>query len=158
MVEVVALAGALADTGEHLVAAVLRGDVADQFLDQHRLAHAGAAEQPDLAAALIRRQQIDDLDAGLEDLLLGLLLVERRGGPVDRQPLGGLGIALLVDRLAEQVEDAAEARLTHRHRDRAAGVMRLHAAHQAVGRAHGDAADDVVAHVQRGFDCELDVA
>jgi hypothetical protein len=49
---------------------VLRRDVADQLLDEHRLADARAAEQSDLAAALIRREQVDDLDAGLEQLLL----------------------------------------------------------------------------------------
>ena len=61
--EVVALAGALADAGEHRHAAVLLGDVVDQLLDQHRLAEAGAAEQADLAAAHERRDQVDDLDA-----------------------------------------------------------------------------------------------
>ena len=50
MPEVVALARALADAGEHREAAVLLGDVVDQLLDQHRLADAGAAEQADLAA------------------------------------------------------------------------------------------------------------
>ena len=49
-----ALARALADAGEHGIAAVLGGDVVDQLLDQHRLADAGAAEQPDLAALLVR--------------------------------------------------------------------------------------------------------
>ena len=48
--QVVALAGALADAGEDRVAAVLRGDVADQLLDDDRLAHAGAAEDARLAA------------------------------------------------------------------------------------------------------------
>ena len=51
VIEVVALAGALADAGEHRVAAMRLGDVVDQFLDEHGLADAGAAEQADLAAA-----------------------------------------------------------------------------------------------------------
>ena len=54
VVEVVALAGALADAGEHRDAAVALGDVVDQLLDEHGLADAGAAEQADLAA-LARR-------------------------------------------------------------------------------------------------------
>ena len=49
--QVVAFARALAHAGEHGVAAVLGGDVADQLHDQQRLADAGAAEQADLAAA-----------------------------------------------------------------------------------------------------------
>ena len=92
------------------------------------------------------REQVDDLDAGLEQLGLGRELVERGGGSrwigqrsvrVDR--------AAAVDRLAEQVEDAAERLLADRHGDRPAGVDDRHAADQAVGRAKGDAADAVAA-------------
>jgi hypothetical protein len=54
MVEVVALAGALADAGEHREAAVLLdGDVVDQLQDEDGLADAGAAEEADLAAAAV---------------------------------------------------------------------------------------------------------
>jgi peptide chain release factor 1 len=52
--QVVTLAGALADAREHGHARVLHGDVADQFLNKNRLAHARAAEQADLAALQIR--------------------------------------------------------------------------------------------------------
>ena len=85
--EVVPLARPLADAGEHRVAAVLGGDVADQLLDDDRLADAGPAEDADLAAAPERGDEVDDLDAGLEDLRLGLHLVERRGIAMDRQAL-----------------------------------------------------------------------
>ena len=91
--------------------------------------------------------------------VVGLLLLERRRRAVDRVALLRVGDrALAVDRLAEQVEDAAQALLAHRHRDRRAGVGRLHAAHQAVGRGHRDAAHDVVADVQRDLDREVDAA
>ena len=81
--EVVALAGPLADAGEHRVAAVLAGDAGDQLREDDRLAEAGAAEQAGLAAADQRRQQVDDLDAGLEQLGLGRQLGERRRLAVD---------------------------------------------------------------------------
>ena len=83
--EVVALAGPLPHAGEHRDAGVLLGDVPDQLLDDDRLADAGAAEDPDLAALLERADEVDDLEAGLEDLDLGDLVLERRGCPVDRQ-------------------------------------------------------------------------
>ena len=70
VIEVVALAGALADAGEHRDAAMRLGDVVDQFHDGHGLADAGAAEQADLAALGVGRQQVDDLDAGDQDLAL----------------------------------------------------------------------------------------
>ena len=81
VIEVVALAGALADAGEHRITAVGLGDVVDQFLDQHGLAHAGAAEQADLAAACVGGDQVHDLDAGDEDLRFRGLLGEARALP-----------------------------------------------------------------------------
>ena len=79
VIEVVAFAGALADAGEHRIAAMRLGDVVDQLHDQHGLADAGAAEQADLAALGVGREQVDDLDAGDENLRFGRLVgIERR--------------------------------------------------------------------------------
>ena len=58
------------------------GDVVDELHDQHGLADAGAAEEADLAALGVGREQIDDLDAGDEDLRLGRLLGVR-SAPAD---------------------------------------------------------------------------
>ena len=108
--EVVALAGALAHAAEGRQAAVLLGEVVDELLDEHGLAHAGAAEQADLAALGVGREQVDDLDAGLEHLGRRGQVLDGRGGAVDRPALLDLDRLALVDRLAEQVEDAAERR------------------------------------------------
>ena len=74
VIEIVAFAGALADAGEDGIAAMRLRDIVDQLHDQHGLADARAAEQADLAALGVRREQIDDLDAGDEDLRLRRLL------------------------------------------------------------------------------------
>ena len=145
--EVVALAATLADAGEDRDAGMLLGDVPDQLLDDDRLAHAGAAEDADLAALLERADQVDDLEAGLEDLDLGRLLVEGRGAPVDREVDVGDDRALAVDRVAQDVEDATEGRLADRDGDRGTGVDRVDAAGQAVRRGHGHGPDPVVAEV-----------
>ena len=120
MIEVVAFAGPLADAGEHRVTAVGLGDVVDQFLNQHGLADAGAAEQADLAALGVGRQQVDDLDAGDENFRFGGLVgVESalpgglRGEPSDLDRAG------FIDRLADHVHDAAERAGADRHHDRA---------------------------------------
>ena len=118
--EVVALARALAHAREHGHAAVLLGEVVDQLLDDDGLAHAGAAEQADLAAAQVGLDEVDDLDAGLEHLELGGLLLEGGRGAVDRVALLGLDRAQLVHRLADHVQHAAERGRAHRHRDGAA--------------------------------------
>jgi hypothetical protein len=69
-VEVVPLAGALADAGEDARALVLQGDVVDQLGDNDRLADARAAEEANLAAPPDRAEEVHDLDSG--DELLGL--------------------------------------------------------------------------------------
>ena len=58
----ITLARALADAGEHGVAAVLLRDVVDELHQGDRLADAGAAEQADLAALGDRHDQVDNLD------------------------------------------------------------------------------------------------
>jgi hypothetical protein len=64
---------------------VLFGDVVDQLEHVDGLAHAGAAEQADLAAFGERDQQVDDLDAGDQQFLAAGLFVVGRSGAVDRQ-------------------------------------------------------------------------
>src|SRR5215204_2867991 len=98
-------------------AAVLLREVVDQLLDDHRLTDAGAAEQADLSALRVGREQVDDLDAGLEDLARRREVLHARRGPVDRPALVEVHVADLVDRVAEQVEDAAERAAAHGHGD-----------------------------------------
>ena len=69
--EVGALTGALADAGEHGHTAVVLRHTTDHLGDQHGLADAGTTEQADLAARHVRGEQVDDLDAGLEQPPLG---------------------------------------------------------------------------------------
>jgi peptide chain release factor 1 len=146
--EIVSLAGPLADPGEHRDAAVLHRDVVNQLLDDDGLADTGAAEQPDLAAAQVRLQQVDDLDAGLEHLQLGGLLVQRRRGAVDRPALRRLHRAIReVHGLAEHVHDAPQRSRSHRHRDRRASVDRRHPPLHAVGRLHRHRPHPVLAEV-----------
>ncbi len=149
--EVVALAAALADAGEHGVARMLLGDVADQLLDDDRLADARTTEDADLAALLERADQVDDLEARLEDLHLGRLLVELGGAAVDGTRLRARHGALVVDGPAEDVEDATQRALTDGDRDRRAGVEHRDAARESVRGGHRDRADPVVAQVLLHF-------
>jgi len=133
--DVVALARPLADAGEAGVARVEAGEAGDQLLDDDRLADARAAEEAGLAAAHQRAEEVDDLDPGLEELGLRRQLVELRRRAVDRAALHRRDRTEPVDRLADQVEDAAERSLADRHGDRRPGVEDLRAALQALGRA-----------------------
>ena len=149
VVQVVALAGTLAHAGEHGDAAVLLGHVVDQLHDQHGLAHAGAAEQADLAALGIGADQIHHLDAGFKDLRGALLLLIGGCGTVDGPALLGFGGGAVVHRLAQQIENTAKACLAHGNSNGAAGVRGGNAALQAVGAAHGNAANHIVADMLR---------
>src|SRR2546426_598191 len=75
--------------------AVLLGLAVDHLLDDHRLAHARAAEHPDLPTLHVGLQEVDDLDAGLEHLGTRLEVLELRRVPMDR-PVGvgvdGVGV------------------------------------------------------------------
>jgi hypothetical protein len=127
---------------------VVTGDTGDHLLDEHRLADTRAAEQADLPTLDVRGEEVDDLDAGLEDLCLALELVERRRVPVDRPALGDLQRgARHVQGLADRVEDVALDAVADRDRDRLTGVEHRRAADDAVGRLQGDGADHVVADV-----------
>ena len=134
MVEVVPLAGALAHAGEHRVAAVLGGDVPNELLDDDCLAHAGAAERAHLAAPQDRRDQVDDLDACLEQPWLRLLVLQGGGRAVDGIAFFRLHWPFLVDGLAEHVEDAAQGVLAHRHGDGLTSVNGIAAAPDAIRR------------------------
>ncbi len=120
--EVVAFARPLAHAGEHGEAAVLGRDVVDQLLNDDRLADTSAAEQADLAALEKRLDEVDDLDAGLEHLFRGGLLVERRRLPMDRHVHLGVHRAKLVDRFAQHVEHAAQRLTADRNHDAVARV------------------------------------
>ena len=61
--------------------------------------------RPILPPLAYGRDQVDDLDAGLEDLGRGLLLLIGRRRTMDRPALLALDRRLVVHRLAEQVED-----------------------------------------------------
>jgi len=153
--EVVALAGAFADAGEDGEAAVLAGDVVDELLNDDRLADASAAEEADLAALEEGLDEVDDLDAGLEHLLGGGLLVEGWGGAVDGHAELGVDGAELVHRLAEHVEHASQRFAADGHGDVAAGVNGLHAADESLGGRHGDGAYAAFAEVLLDLDDDV---
>ena len=152
VIEIVALAGPLADAGEHRIAAVRPRHVVDQFHDEHGLADAGAAEQADLAALGVGRQQVHHLDAGDQDFRFGRLIGVERRILVDGAARLGIDRTGLVHRVADDVDDAAETFVADRHRDRRAGVGALLAAHEPLGGVHRDGADRALAEMLRDLE------
>ena len=152
MIEIVAFARAFPHAGKYRIAAVRLGDVVDEFLDDHRLAHAGAAEQADLAAARIRCEQIDDLDPGDENLRLGRLLRIGRRRLVDGTAFLVRHRTGLVDRLSDDVDDAAERAVPDRDRNRQPGIGNLLSADETFARIHGNGAHGRFAEMLGDFE------
>jgi hypothetical protein len=121
VIEVVALAGALADAGEHREAAVALAMLLISSMMSTVLPTPAPPNRPILpplaygasrSMTLMPVTRISRLGRLVDEL--GALAVDRRLGRADR--------AALVDRLADDVEDAAERLRADRHRDRRAGV------------------------------------
>ena len=152
VIQVIAFTGAFTNAGKYRNTAVLLGNVIDQLHDNDRLADACAAKQADFTALGIRGDQVNDLDAGLKDLGCGFLLLIRGRGTMDRPALLPLDRRLIIHRLTEQVENTAQILIAYRHRDRSAGIDRLHTAHQAIRRFHRNAAHGILTDVLRNLD------
>ena len=117
--KVVAFARALADAGEYGITAVLTGDTRDELGQNDRLAQTGTAEQTGFTAADERREQVDNLDARFEDLGFGRQFGERRRIAMDRPEFLGIDRAAPIDRIAQEVEHAAECLFAHGYLARA---------------------------------------
>src|SRR5690606_38009713 len=135
------------DAREYGIAGMFRGDVPDQLHQRYGLADAGAAEQADLAALGDGHDQVDDLDAGFQQLRCGRLVFIGRCLPVDRHGCLGADVALVVDGIPEYVHDAPERLLPDRYRDVLARIADAHATLQAFAGTHGDGAYDPVAEL-----------
>ena len=123
------------------------GHVMDQFLNQHGFAHAGAAEEADLAPLGVGGQEVDDLDAGFQHLHGGALLGEGGGLPVNVPVVLRLNGALFVDGLAQHIEHAAQVVFSHRDGDAAAGMGDGHILMESVAGGQHDAADQSLPQV-----------
>ena len=127
---------------------MFHGNVVNQLLNQHGFANACAAEQTDFTALGIGLQQINDLDAGFQNLNCGALLGECRGIAINALALGILGNGLAaVDGLTQHVKHSAQGLLTHRNLDGFSGGKYLHAAIQSITAGKHDAPNRIVAHM-----------
>ena len=150
-VQVIALPGPFSDAGENRDAVPLGGDIMDQFLNQNCFPDPGAAEQTDFSALRVRRNQIDDLDAGLENLCFRVLILEVRRLPVYGPFFPGLHRTLPVNRVSGDVEQPSQHFVPHRHPDRCSGIHSFHASGQPVRGGQGDTPDLVVPLVLGNF-------
>ena len=108
MIQVVTLTGTLTYTGEYGISAVLGSDITDQLLDQYGLTYSGTAEQTDLTTLLIRAEQVNDLNTGLQQFCVRRLLCEGRCSTVDRLVRYPLRYRLVINRLTQYIKYSAQ--------------------------------------------------
>ena len=129
-------------------------DVVDELLDEHSLADTGTTEETNLAATCVGREQVDNLDTGLEDLSGGRLVDERGRLCVDRAELVALDGSTLVDGLANDVHDTTERLATDGDTDRRARVDDLLATDETLGTVHGNGTHRVLTQVRGNLEDE----
>ena len=122
--------------------------VSNQLGVRHGFARTGAAEQAHLATTWQRCNQVDHLDAGLQDRRLRLLIGVGRRSAMNRHPWRGIGdVGAGVQWLTHHVEDAAQRLRAHGDGNCRTGVFGRCAAAQPVSGVQRQTAHPVVAQV-----------
>ena len=151
VVEIVTLAGTLADTGEDGVTTVVHGNVVNELHDNDGLADTGTTEETNLTTLGVGGEEIDDLDTGDENLLGLTLLGEGGRSAVEGGELLGLLVgedgSLLVDGLADDVDDTAKGLRTDGNLDGGAGVLTDLTTDETVRGLHGNGTDGVLSEM-----------
>ena len=121
--------------------------VGDQLLDQYRFADACATEQTDLTALGVGCQQVNHLNAGLQDLHHGAL-VGKAGRVTVNTPFFSLRQRLaVINDLTGHVKQTTQRALAHRHHYPAALGSHFHITAQPLAGGKHDAPHGVTAHV-----------
>ena len=115
MVQIVSFTGSLTDSSKHGVTTVVLRNVVDELHDDDSLADTRTTEETNFTSLGVRSKQVHDLDTSDQDLLGLSLLSEKRSRSVDWSLGLGLDRSLLIDRLANNVQNAAKSFWTDRH-------------------------------------------
>merc|ERR1719474_2630697 len=148
VVQIVALPGPLADTGEHGETTVSLGNVVNQLHDKHSLADTSATEKTNFTSLTVRGKQVDDLDTSDKDLLLDGHLVEVGSLSVDGLALVSGDGAPLIDRVSDHVDDAAKGLLAHGDGDGKTLILDNIASDETLSTVHGNGPDGVLSKVR----------
>ena len=148
------------------------GDVVNQLHDKHSLADSGTAEETNLTSLTVGGEQVDNLDTSDKNLLLNGHLVKVGSLSVDGLTLVGGDGAPLVNRVANDVDDATKGLLAHRDGDGQTLVLnnitpgnigdnfnsvvkRMVIPDKTLGTVHGNGPDGVLSKVLGDLQDEL---
>ncbi len=154
MVEVVTLTSTLTNARKYGQTGVLSRDVVDQLHHVYGLAYTRTTEQTDLTTLGERANQVDNLDAGFQQLVSSCLVRVRRRLTVDGVTLFFTDRTTFVDRLTQNVHDTTQGGSTDRYRYRSASVGRFQTTAQTFSLTHGNCTYDTVAQLLLNFQCQ----
>jgi hypothetical protein len=126
--------------------------VVDHFGEQHRLAHAGSAEEARLTATFQRREDIDDLDARLEDFGPSGTPRQGRRSSMYGTPLDRLQGRPAVDDVSKNVEHPREHFIADGRLQRPACVVDRHPTSETLGGGQCDPAYSMSVELSKNFD------
>ena len=149
--QVVSFASALAHAGKDGKSVVLLRDVVDQLHNQDRLSYAGSPEQADLASFGIRFEQVDHLDAGVQDFTAGGQVFELGRFTMDRKSPFLVEFGHSVNGVPRYVHQTPFYLVADRHRDGRTVRNGFHSSLQPVCRIHRYGADRVFPNMLLDF-------
>jgi hypothetical protein len=126
---------------------MMQSNIINHFHHDYGFAATGAAEQAHLAATRKGNQQINNLDASLKHVYLGVLIGKAGGLTMNGPNFIGGDITKSVNRTANHVHDPTQGIFTAGNLNRLAGIFDLLTTAQTIGLVHGDTADHVVAEM-----------
>lgn len=142
-VEIGTLTSTLADTSEDGETTVTLGDVVNKLHNDDGLADTSTSEETNLTSLAVGENEINDLDTGGEDGILGSLIGELGGDGVDGHAHLLSDVATLVDGITEDVEDTSEGLATDGDGNLATSGDDLGLELKEIGGLHSNAAAGV---------------
>ena len=115
--QIVSFACTFTHTGKDGKSVVFFRDVVDQLHDKDRLPYAGSSEQTDLASFGIRFEQVDHLDAGVQDFAAGGQVLELGRFTMDRKGSFLVEFGHSVDGVSRYIHQTPFYLVADRHRD-----------------------------------------
>merc|ERR1712142_443736 len=131
------------------------GNIVDQLHNQDCFADTSTAEQTNLSSLGVGGEEVDNLDASDQDLLLHTHVLEVGSLGVDGlSQVSGDG-SPLVNWVTNDIDDPAKSLGTDRDHDGVASVIDHLAPDESLGTVHGNGPDSVLSQVLGNLEDEL---
>ena len=152
MVEVVTFTSTLTNTREYRQTAVLGGDVVDQFNHVYGFTNTGTTEQTNFTTLGKRANQVDNLDAGFQQVGRRCKLFVLRCSAVNFHALFFTDGTTFVDGVTQYIHDTAQSFCAHGYFNFFVGVVDVQSAAQALRRTQRDRANHAITQLLLYFE------